>query len=423
MSKFWKQKRNRVIVIIAIFLLIIFGIVAFLYFNKETRNNVTKEYSIYMENNGLIKIVYQESYDECTKNNETYRCSDITISDIQITLLNDEAKTLYSNINIEGKSLEEILDDFLGSNDTWQIITNNESLKEKIDSEYSNVSVKIKNEMNEEEIVKELSEITYYTITFDTDGAPPIDSIVVEEGKLLSMPETITKEGYIFVEWQVDGTAYNFENPVTKDMTVKAIWKKEETTSNPSSGSNNQVSNGKINLNNNISITEYHISSGNADCFYYMFVTNLQEVFKTADITKTANGPSEVDFWYTKDRQETEVSTEEIIEYVNSGTLKIDSSNENNFKNTLDKYKNGKYSGISNVSYTVEDHRFTFSYDYISFNGLNVSSYGEQANKEIQNILVNATKFKGPCGGFDTYQNKILNEELCSQYNLDCGRW
>ena len=155
-----------------------------------------------------------------------------------------------------------------------------------------------------------------------------------------------------------------------------------------------------------------------------MFVTNLQEVFPTAEISKINNNPSEVDFWHTKqDRQSYEVSTEEINEYLASGALKINTSAENNFKNILNKYKNGNYKGIANVSYTESNHRFTFSYNYISFNGLNVSSNGETANKEIQGILASSTKFNGPCGGFDGYENPTLNEELCSKYHLDCGRW
>ena len=155
-----------------------------------------------------------------------------------------------------------------------------------------------------------------------------------------------------------------------------------------------------------------------------MFVTNLQEVFPTAEISKINNNPSEVDFWHTKqDRQSYEVSTEEINEYLASGALKINTSAENNFKNILNKYKNGNYKGIANVNYTEDNHRFTFSYNYISFNGLNVSSNGEQANKEIQNALSNSTKFVGPCGSASGYKNQILNEELCSKYHLDCGRW
>lgn len=289
------------------------------------------------------------------------------------------------------------------------------------------------NDKKQEETLSE----EYITVSFDTDGGSNIDSVVIKIGETIKEPDIPTKDGYTFKGWYIEEEEFSFSKPITEEITLKAKWEEnkeeKETPStntnshnspNKNSTNNNTPATNKINLNNNISVTEYHISSSTINCFYYMFVTNLQEVFPTAEISKINNNPSEVDFWHTKqDRQSYEVSTEEINEYLASGALKINTSAENNFKNILNKYKNGNYKGIANVSYTEDNHRFTFTYDYISFNGLNVSSNGEKANKEIQGILASSTKFNGPCGGFDGYENKILNEELCSKYHLDCGRW
>ena len=289
------------------------------------------------------------------------------------------------------------------------------------------------NDKKQEETLSE----EYITVSFDTDGGSNIDSVVIKIGETIKEPDIPTKDGYTFKGWYIEEEEFSFSKPITEEITLKAKWEEnkeeKETPStntnshnspNKNSTNNNTPATNKINLNNNISVTEYHISSGTINCFYYMFVTNLQEVFPTAEISKINNNPSEVDFWHTKqDRQSYEVSTEEINEYLASGALKINTSAENNFKNILNKYKNGNYKGIANVSYTESNHRFTFTYDYISFNGLNVSSNGEKANKEIQGILASSTKFNGPCGGFDGYENPTLNEELCSKYHLDCGRW
>lgn len=289
------------------------------------------------------------------------------------------------------------------------------------------------NDKKQEETLSE----EYITVSFDTDGGSNIDSVVIKIGDTIKELDIPTKDGYTFKGWYIKEEEFAFSKPITEEITLKAKWEEnkeeKETPStntnshnspNKNSTNNNTPATSKINLNNNISVTEYHISSGTINCFYYMFVTNLQEVFPTAEISKINNNPSEVDFWHTKqDRQSYEVSTEEINEYLASGALKINTSAENNFKNILNKYKNGNYKGIANVSYTESNHRFTFSYNYISFNGLNVSSNGEQANKEIQNALSNSTKFVGPCGSASGYKNQILNEELCSKYHLDCGRW
>lgn len=289
------------------------------------------------------------------------------------------------------------------------------------------------NDKKQEETLSE----EYITVSFDTDGGSNIDSVVIKIGETIKEPDIPTKDGYTFKGWYIKEEEFAFSKPITEEITLKAKWEEnkeeKETPStntnshnspNKNSTNNNTPATNKINLNNNISVTEYHISSGTINCIYYMFVTNLQEVFPTAEISKINNNPSEVDFWHTKqDRQSYEVSTEEINEYLASGALKINTSAENNFKNILNKYKNGNYKGIANVSYTESNHRFTFSYNYISFNGLNVSSNGEQTNKEIQNALSNSTKFVGPCGSASGYKNQILNEELCSKYHLDCGRW
>lgn len=283
----------------------------------------------------------------------------------------------------------------------------------------------------------------YYTITFETDGGSSIDSVVVKKGETLKKPVEPTKEGYSFINWQLDEEVYDFDLPVSKDITLKAMWeenKKEDdkyddnpndnketnitNNSTTNNNSNNTSSTNKINLNNNISVTEYYISSGGFDCFYYMFPTNLQEVFPNASISKVSSNPYNVNFWPTKqDRTENEVSTEEINTYLSNGSLKINTTQETKLKNTLNKYKNGKYKGITNVTYEEQNHRFVLSYNYISFNGLNVNSIGEQANKEINNILSNATLFKETCGSFNNYQNLTLTEDLCNKYNLTCDRW
>lgn len=256
------------------------------------------------------------------------------------------------------------------------------------------------NDKKQEETLSE----EYITVSFDTDGGSNIDSVVIKIGETIKEPDIPTKDGYTFKGWYIEEEEFSFSKPITEEITLKAKWEEnkeeKETPStntnshnspNKNSTNNNTPATNKINLNNNISVTEYHISSGTINCFYYMFVTNLQEVFPTAEISKINNNPSEVDFWHTKqDRQSYEVSTEEINEYLASGALKINTSAENNFKNILNKYKNGNYKGIANVSYTESNHRFTFTYDYISFNGLNVSSNGETANKEIQGILASS---------------------------------
>lgn len=440
-----KSRKFWLIMIVIIFVILAFAILIYnIYKDSNEKEYVEKEYVVSIINNSKweANLYLKENYYECWRPFERYICSDKTHEITRIEFKDKDLEGIYQDIDFKGLSLEDALIQYFNiENEDRTTIDANIFSTYNLDKE---AEKNILNSIDKEEVkikffYQELiltanDNTNYYTITFDTDGGSSIDSIVVANNDTLEEPASPTKEGYTFLYWELDGEEYDFTTKVTSDITLTAVWKENKTSSNNDSSNNttnnqndtnnNVTTSSKINLNNNISITEYHVSSGTINCFYYMFVTNLQEVFPTAEVSKINNNPATVDFWHTKqDRQDYEVSTEEINEYVKNGTLKINTAKETSFKNTLDKYKNGSYKGIANVNYTEDNHRFTFTYDYISFNGLKVSSNGEAANKEIQGILSSAIKFEGPCGSFDGYENKILNEELCSKYNLDCGRW
>ncbi len=74
----------------------------------------------------------------------------------------------------------------------------------------------------------ETPEVTTYTVTFDSDGGSTVESQTIEEGKTVARPSSPTKEGFTFKEWQLDGKSYTFLEPVTTNITLKAVW--EENT-------------------------------------------------------------------------------------------------------------------------------------------------------------------------------------------------
>ena len=67
-----------------------------------------------------------------------------------------------------------------------------------------------------------------FTVTFDAKGGTPAPGAqtVVEDGTATA--PTLTKDGYTFVEWRLDGKKYDFSTPVTKDIKLVAKWKKNE---------------------------------------------------------------------------------------------------------------------------------------------------------------------------------------------------
>ena len=64
-----------------------------------------------------------------------------------------------------------------------------------------------------------------HKVIFDSDGGTEVISQTVKNGEKATKPTDPTKENSDFVEWQLNGVAYDFESTVTKDITLKAIWK------------------------------------------------------------------------------------------------------------------------------------------------------------------------------------------------------
>jgi hypothetical protein len=65
------------------------------------------------------------------------------------------------------------------------------------------------------------------TVTFETDGGTPatIDEQRVAKDGTATAPVIIpTKANYVFKEWQLDDSAYDFEKPITGDIELKAAY-------------------------------------------------------------------------------------------------------------------------------------------------------------------------------------------------------
>ena len=68
-----------------------------------------------------------------------------------------------------------------------------------------------------------------FTVTFDSNGGTNVAAEKVEANKKATKPTSDpTKDGFTFVEWQLDGAKYEFETPVTRDITLKALWRVNE---------------------------------------------------------------------------------------------------------------------------------------------------------------------------------------------------
>ena len=74
------------------------------------------------------------------------------------------------------------------------------------------------------------SEITY-RVTFDSAGGSSVQSQNVMAGQTAQKPANPTRQGYMFVDWFLGETAWDFATPITGDITLTAGWELEEGVS------------------------------------------------------------------------------------------------------------------------------------------------------------------------------------------------
>lgn len=74
--------------------------------------------------------------------------------------------------------------------------------------------------------IPDISDIVY-TVTFNSNGGSEVPSQQVTKGNTVSRPPNPTREGYAFLGWYLDDNLvqiYNFNTPVTSNITLYAKW-------------------------------------------------------------------------------------------------------------------------------------------------------------------------------------------------------
>ena len=62
------------------------------------------------------------------------------------------------------------------------------------------------------------------TVSFDSAGGTEVPSQSVRKWSTAAKPENPTRDGYLFGTWTLDGSAYDFNTPVTENITLTAWW-------------------------------------------------------------------------------------------------------------------------------------------------------------------------------------------------------
>ncbi len=66
--------------------------------------------------------------------------------------------------------------------------------------------------------------VVSYTVSFDSAGGSTVQQQSVQSGGTASAPVKPTRSGYTFVNWMLNGQVYNFDTPVTGNITLTASW-------------------------------------------------------------------------------------------------------------------------------------------------------------------------------------------------------
>ncbi|MCI5789782.1 MAG: InlB B-repeat-containing protein [Tenericutes bacterium] len=254
------MKNKKYLIVIAILaIVLVLGSIYFVGHDQREKGTLKDEvFTAYVKINPLVKLTFKSSYYECTTGNgKVDICGKYTNEVVGFEYLNDDAQTIYKDIDLKGKTLNEAITSLIimaEENDcdvsnvnvttNWEYdldnINKDISLKLK---EKNKITVDIKfnyqKKIDEKNILAD-ENIKSYVVRFDTDGGTNIDNQVVIENRMVVIPVDPKKDGYTFVEWQLDNNSYDFNSPVDRDFILKAVWKSNDSSSSLEPKDNNQ---------------------------------------------------------------------------------------------------------------------------------------------------------------------------------------
>lgn len=240
------NKKNKKLFIIIIILILAFLIGGVIVFNKDEKENIKIDsYIAYIKINPLIKLEYSI---KCTNN----KCANPIVNKYE--LLNDDAKNIYKEIDLlkTNNNLYEVINLFSKTAKDNNIEFENI----EIYSDWNNLNNYLNNNTSEEDFkwnfiinIKEkddlptiedslINEKIIYNITFDTNGGNDISSQTIIKGDKIIKPNNPIKNGYEFIEWQLNNEPFDFNTIINENITLKAVWKEIENIENKEDSTN-----------------------------------------------------------------------------------------------------------------------------------------------------------------------------------------
>lgn len=203
-----------------------------------------------------------------------------------------------------------------------------------------------------------------YTITFDSDGGSVVEKQIVKRGEKVNKPTDPTRDGYIFIEWDLGSSIYDFSAKVTRNLILKAVWKEQEGGKvtyvvNFNTDGGNSVSNQIINKDGTITKPQDPVRDGYK--FLGWYSNNVLFDFNTP---VTTNLELVAKWEKAKDNSTTGTTTTTKKNDTTSSTTKKTTTKKNDTTNTTTTKKT--------TTNTTEAKKYTVKFD--SNGGSKVSS-------------------------------------------------
>ena len=193
--------------------------------NFEFTITVDKMYDInkvIVKSNGVALTKSNEKYViENITENQTISVKGIEKNSYNVTIPQGDGFTLTSSSNTvaygESVTFTFTLDEAysqseytIKQNGSVVTLTNNQFTIESVTSDI-NITV---------EGVKKNT----YSVTFEYDNESPSTTKTITHGNTVTKPADPTKEGYVFADWTLEGSSYDFNTTVIESITLTANW-------------------------------------------------------------------------------------------------------------------------------------------------------------------------------------------------------
>lgn len=252
-----------------------------------------------------------------------------------------------------------------------------------------------------------------YTITFDSDGGSVVEKQIVKRGEKVNKPTDPTRDGYIFIEWDLGSSIYDFSAKVTRNLILKAVWKEQEGGKvtyvvNFNTDGGNSVSNQIINKDGTITKPQDPVRDGYK--FLGWYSNNVLFDFNTP---VTTNLELVAKWEKAKDNSTTTTTTTTKKNDTTNSTTKKTTTKKNDTTNTTTTTK-------KTTTTTTEVKKYTVKFD--SNGGSKVSSKEVTSGSKVSKPS-NPTRTGYKFGGW-TLNNKAydFNSKVTSNITL-VAKW